>query len=117
MGHIVITLWHALYKAEAIKGQVITDFLAEYPIQKSSNLYKDIQDEVVKANMTSDEQDEQLFFDGASWIGSKERMVAGVGVIFVSPQNHIILRAYSLIESHSKKCGKLQCSVNWTKHC
>lgn len=53
--------------------------------------------ETAKANVTSNEI-WQLFFDGASRKGPKRKMVVGGGVVFISPQNHIIRRVYSLIE-------------------
>jgi len=37
-----------------------------------------------------------MFFDGASRTGSKGKIVAGVGVIFVSAENHVLPRAFSL---------------------
>ena len=42
-----------------------------------------------------------MFFDGASRIGPKGRIIAGVGVVFISPQNHILPRAFYLTESCS----------------
>ena len=43
----------------------------------------------------------QLFFDGASRTGAQGNIVAGVGVVLVSPQNYVIPRAFSLTESCS----------------
>ena len=43
----------------------------------------------------------QMFFDGASRIGPKGKIIAGVGVVFISPQNHVLPRAFSLTESCS----------------
>jgi len=37
---------------KAIKGQVLTNFLAAHPVPKTSKLYEDIPDKVIKANMT-----------------------------------------------------------------
>jgi len=48
-----------------------------------------------------------MFFDGASRTGSKGKIVARVGVIFVSPENHVLSRAFSLTEP---------CSNNVTKY-
>ena len=36
-----------------------------------------------------------MFFDGASRIGPKGRIIAGMGVVFISPQNHVLPRAFS----------------------
>ena len=46
-----------------------------------------------------------MFFDGASRIGPKGRIIAGVGVVFISPQNHV-LRAFSLTESCSNNVAE-----------
>jgi len=40
---------------KAIKGQTLADFLAAHPVLKNSNLHKDIPDEVVEANTTSED--------------------------------------------------------------
>ena len=39
-----------------------------------------------------------MFFDGASRMGPKGKIIARVGVVFISPHNHVISRAFSLIE-------------------
>jgi len=31
-----------------------------------------------------------MFFDGASRTGSTGKIIAGVGIIFVSPENHVL---------------------------
>jgi len=56
--------------------------------------------------MTSSDGGGQMFFDDASRIGSKGKIVAGVGVIFVSPENHILPRAFSLTEPFSNNVAK-----------
>jgi len=38
--------------------------------------------------------------------GSKGKIVTGVGVIFVSPENHILLRAFLLMESYSNNVAE-----------
>jgi len=39
-----------------------------------------------------------MFFDGASRTGLKGKIIAGMGVLFISPQNHVLPRAFSLTE-------------------
>lgn len=68
----------------------IVDFLVEHPIGKT-----------IKENMASNEQVWQLFFYNALRMEPKGKM----GCI-ISPLNHIILRAYSLIESYSNNVAK-----------
>jgi len=48
--------------------------------------------------MTSEDEVWQMFFDGASRIGPKGKIIAGVGVVFILPQNHVLPRAFSLTE-------------------
>jgi len=47
-----------------------------------------------------------MFFDGASKIGPKGKIIAGVGVVFISPQNHVLLRVFSLTEPCSNNVVK-----------
>ena len=47
-----------------------------------------------------------MFFNGASRIGLKGKIIAGVGVVFISPQNHILPRAFSLMEPCSNNVAK-----------
>lgn len=53
-----------------IKGRVIADFLAKYPILENSKLH-DIPDEVTEVSVVSKEQTWQLFFD--VWQGSPQQ--------------------------------------------
>ena len=39
-----------------------------------------------------------MFFDRALRVGPKGKIIAGVGVVFISPQNHVLPRAFSLTE-------------------
>ena len=84
---------------KAIKGKSIADFLAAHPVPKTSKLHENIPDEVIKANMASDDEVWQMFFDDASRMGPKDKIVVGVGVAFVSPHNHVLPRAFSSTES------------------
>jgi len=83
---------------KAVKGQALADFLPAHPVLKSSKLHEDIPDEVFESNITSEDEVWQMFFDGASRIGPKGKIVAGVGVVYISPQNHVLPRAFSLTE-------------------
>ena len=90
----------------AIKSQALADFLAAHPIPETSKLLEDIPDEVIKANMTSSDDVWQMFFDGASRTGSKGKIVDRVGVIFVSPENHVLSRAFLLTEPYSNNVAE-----------
>jgi len=65
---------------KAIKGQALADFLAAHPVPESSKLHEDIPDEVFESNITSKDEVWQMFFDGASRIGTKGKIIAGVGL-------------------------------------
>jgi len=47
-----------------VKGQALADFLGAHPVPETSKLHTDISDEVIKANMTSEDNVWQMFFDG-----------------------------------------------------
>jgi len=67
---------------KAIKGQVVTDFLVDHPVSKTSKLYDDIPDEIAEVNLInvfSNEQMWQLFFNGASRTNPEGNLIAGVG--------------------------------------
>jgi len=40
-----------------------------------------------------------MFFDGASRTGLEYKVVAGAGVVLVSPHNHVVIHAFSLTKS------------------
>ena len=71
-----------------VKGQAMEDFLAEHPDPRVTELYEDLPDEVAEVCLTQtsfERQVWQLFFDGASRTGPKGHVIAGVGVVLVSP--------------------------------
>ena len=80
---------------KAVKGQALVEFFAAHPVPENLKLHEDIPDEVFEFNVTSEDEVWQMFFDGASRIGPKGKIIAGVGV-FISPQNHVLPRAFSL---------------------
>ena len=87
---------------KTIKDQALTDFLAAHLVSETLKLHEDIPDEVIVANMTSRDDVWQMFFNGASRAGPTSKIIAGVGVVFVSPENHVLPRAFSLTEPCSK---------------
>ena len=89
---------------KTIKGQALADFLAAHPVSESSKLHEDVPDEVFKSNMISEHEVWQMFFDGAS--RSKGKTIAGVRVVFTSPQNHVLPRAFSLMEPCSNNVAE-----------
>ena len=94
---------------KAVKGQTVADFLVKHPDPKATKLYEDLPDEVAEVCLTQtsfEEQVWQLFFDGASRTGLRGIIIAGVGVVLVSPQNYVIPRAFSLIEPCSNNVAE-----------
>ena len=94
---------------KAVKKQAETDFLAEHLDLRTIKLYKDIPDEIAEVCLIQasfEEQVWQLFFDGASRTGPRGNIVAGVGVVLVSPQNYVIPRAFKLTESCSNNVAE-----------
>jgi len=77
-------------------GQALADFLAAHSASGSLKLHEDIPDEVFESNMISEDEVWQVFFARASRTGPKGKIIAGVGVVFISPQNHVLPRAFSL---------------------
>ena len=78
---------------KAVKGQVVADFLVEHPDPRATELYDDLPDEVTEVCLTQtsfERQVWQLFFNSASRTGPQEHVVAGVGVVLISPQNYMI---------------------------
>jgi len=47
-----------------------------------------------------------MFFDGASRIGPKGKIITGVRVVFISPQNYVLPRAFSLTEPCSNNVAE-----------
>jgi len=73
---------------KAGKEQAVADFLAQHPDPRAAKLYEDLSDEVAEVCLTQtsfEEQMWQLFFDGALRTGPRGNIVAGVGVVIVSP--------------------------------
>jgi len=69
-------------------------------------LHEDIPDKVIEANITSEDEAWQMFFDDASRMGYIGKIVAAVGVLFVSPHNHVLPCAFSLSESCSNNIAE-----------
>ena len=83
--------------------------MAEHPDSRAIRLYEDLPDEITEVYMTQmsfEEQAWQLFFDGASRMGPTGNIVAGVGVVLVSPQNYVISRTFSLPEPCSNNVAQ-----------
>jgi len=82
-----------------VKG--VADFLTDHPVSGTSKFYDDLPDEIAEVNSinaSSEEQVWQLFFDRASRTNPEGNIIAGMGVVLISPHNYMIPRAFSLTE-------------------
>src|SRR3954462_9292807 len=85
---------------KATKGQAIADLLIENPTSKSATLFEELPDEMAEVHSSQVHPTVwQMYFDGASRTIPRMGLVAGVGIVLISPRNHVILRAFSLTES------------------
>ena len=89
----------------AVKGQALADFLAAHPIPDDSPLVTDLPDEEVM--QVEIQKGWEMYFDGASRSpdGKKQENPknnkAGIGIVFVTPDNAIITHSFALSEGCS----------------
>ena len=76
---------------KAVKRQTLVDFLVAHLVLKMSKVHTDVLNKVIEANMTSEDDVWQMFFDNVSRTCPTVKIIAGVGVVFVSPENYILL--------------------------
>ncbi|XP_020272459.1 uncharacterized protein LOC109847638 [Asparagus officinalis] len=87
---------------KAVKGQALTDLLADHPVPDSSRLYEDLPDEVVEAYVTQGVmQVWKLFFDSESRASPDGGIIASVGVVLVSATSQVIPRGFSLFKPYT----------------
>ena len=94
---------------KVVKGQAVADFMAEHPDPRATKLYEDLPDQVTEVYLTQTSFEGQVwqpFFDTASRMDLRGTIIAGVGVVLVSPQNYIIPRAFSLTEPCSNNVAE-----------
>ena len=88
IGHITLLIWMQFLPQKAMKGQAVVNFLAEHLNSRATKLYKALSDEVTEVCLTQtsfERQVWQLFFDGASRTGPQGHVIAGVGIVLISP--------------------------------
>src|SRR5436853_3416307 len=84
-------------------------FMAENPASRLEKLYEDIPDEVAEVHtvqITLEDQIWQMFFDGASRVNLSRELSAGVGIVLISPQHHVIPRAFTLTKPCSNNVAE-----------
>ncbi|KAM1446641.1 hypothetical protein ACFXTO_005837 [Malus domestica] len=90
--------------AKAVKGQALADFLADHPIPADWKISDDLSDEEVFyidifPTWT-------MFFDGSARADG-----AGAGVVFMSPQRHILPYSFQLSELCSNNVAEYQALI------
>src|SRR3954465_8213484 len=71
---------------KATKGQAIADLLAENPRSNSATLFKELPDETAEVHSAQASPSVwQMYFDGAFLTISHVGLVAGVGIVLISP--------------------------------
>ena len=90
--------------AKAVKGQAVADFLADHPIPADWEISDDLPDEQVFFADVSPAW--MMFFDG-----SARKDGAGAGVVFVSPERHVLPYSFSLSELCSNNVAEYQALI------
>ncbi|KAI5342013.1 hypothetical protein L3X38_009888 [Prunus dulcis] len=96
---------HLIARADpAVKGQAVADFLADHPIPADCEISDDLPDEQVFFVDVSPAW--MMFFDG-----SARKDGAGAGVVFVSPERHVLPYSFSLSELCSNNVAEYQALI------
>jgi len=73
---ILLSQYDMLFVPQKVfKGQALADFLAAHPVFESSKLHEDIPNKKFESNMISEDEVWQMFFNGASRIGLKGKLL------------------------------------------
>ncbi|KAL0539564.1 hypothetical protein IC582_023780 [Cucumis melo] len=84
-----------------VKGQALTDFLADHPVLSNWKLCDDLPDEEVL--FVESMEPWIMFFDGAA-----RRNGASVGIVFISPEKHMLPYSFTLGELCSNNVAEYQ---------
>ncbi|KAM1242895.1 hypothetical protein ACFX2G_035203 [Malus domestica] len=90
--------------AKAVKGQALADFLADHPIRADWKISDDLPDEEVFYIDIFPTW--MMFFDGSARADG-----AGAGVVFMSPQRHILPYSFQLSELCSNNVAEYQALI------
>ncbi|XP_074315668.1 uncharacterized protein LOC141651875 [Silene latifolia] len=89
---------------KAIKGQVIADFFADHPVPTEWELSDELPgEEIFYVDILPPWQ---MYFDGAA-----RRDGAGAGVVFISPQNHVMPYSFTLTQFCSNNVAEYQALI------
>ncbi|KAL0552168.1 hypothetical protein IC582_011265 [Cucumis melo] len=89
---------------KAVKGQALADFLVDHPVPSNWKLCDDLPDEEVL--FIESMEPWIMFFDGAA-----RRSGAGVGIVFISPEKHMLPYSFTLGELCSNNVAEYQAFI------
>ncbi|KAA0063076.1 uncharacterized protein E6C27_scaffold468G001940 [Cucumis melo var. makuwa] len=89
---------------KAVKGQALADFLADHPVPSNWKLCDDLPDEEVL--FVESMEPWIMFFDGATRISG-----AGVGIVFISLEKHMLPYSFTLGELCSNNVAEYQAFI------
>ncbi|XP_050941581.1 uncharacterized protein LOC103501632 [Cucumis melo] len=89
---------------KAVKGQALADFLADHPVPSNWKLCEVLPDEEVL--LVESMEPWIMFFDGAT-----RRSGAGVGILFISPEKHMLPYSFTLGEFCSNNVVEYQALI------
>ncbi|KAI5342406.1 hypothetical protein L3X38_010281 [Prunus dulcis] len=99
---LLLNQYEIIYTLEkAVKGQAVADFLVDHPIPANWEISDDLPDEQVFFADVSPAW--MMFFDG-----SARKDGAGAGIVFVSPERHVLPYSFSLSELCSNKLQNIK---------
>jgi len=89
---------------KAVKGQALADFLADHPISNEWGLNDDLSGEDVL--FVDILPPWEMYFDGAS-----RSNAAGAGVVFISPETHVLTYSFVLTQVCSNNMDEYQALI------
>ncbi|XP_008463403.1 uncharacterized protein LOC103501574 [Cucumis melo] len=89
---------------KAVKGQALADFLVDHPVPSNWKLCDDLLDEEVL--FVESMEPWIMFFDGAA-----RRSEASVGIVFISPEKHMLPYSFTLGELCSNNVVEYQAFI------
>ncbi|XP_074290312.1 uncharacterized protein LOC141617041 [Silene latifolia] len=93
---------HTVHKA--VKGQALADFLADHPVPGEWNFSDELPgEEVFYIDVLSSWQ---MYFDGAA-----RQDGAGAGVVFISPEKHLVPYSFILPELYTNNAAEYQALI------
>ncbi|KAA0044960.1 uncharacterized protein E6C27_scaffold74G002660 [Cucumis melo var. makuwa] len=102
---IILLQYDIVYISQkAVKGQALADFLADHPVPSNCKLCDDLPDEEVL--FVESMEPWIMFFDGAT-----RRSGAGVGIVFISPEKHMLSYSFTLGELCSNNVVEYQALI------